>query len=95
MPQLAAAIVTLADNTVQQLGLPAEHGLSIWIQTPAGDILFDTGQNLAVTANTRSLHVDLKNISGIALSHGQWVLWQMFGAAFIANSVGDRIECGN
>jgi hypothetical protein len=58
------------ENSVQELGLMAEHGQSFLISTPGGDILFDTGQGFALIANVSRMEVDLRTISAIVLSHG-------------------------
>jgi 7,8-dihydropterin-6-yl-methyl-4-(beta-D-ribofuranosyl)aminobenzene 5'-phosphate synthase len=63
-------IWTLVENTVQKPGLIAEHGLSLLIATPGGDILFDTGQGFAVIPNAARMEIDLRRISSIVLSHG-------------------------
>jgi 7,8-dihydropterin-6-yl-methyl-4-(beta-D-ribofuranosyl)aminobenzene 5'-phosphate synthase len=63
-------IVTLVENTVQKLGLIAEHGLSLLISTPGGNLLFDTGQGQTLVPNAKQLGIDLKSISTIVLSHG-------------------------
>jgi 7,8-dihydropterin-6-yl-methyl-4-(beta-D-ribofuranosyl)aminobenzene 5'-phosphate synthase len=63
-------IFTLVENSVNKLGLIAEHGLSFLIATPAGDILFDTGQGRALIPNARRMGIDLRKITGIVLSHG-------------------------
>lgn len=60
----------ICDNYV--FGFPgtvAEHGLSIFIETDAGNYLMDTGQGKGVVNNSLVLGVDLKNINGIILSH--------------------------
>ena len=48
-------ITTLVENTVAQSGknLIGEHGLSFYIETQSHKILFDTGQNLAISNNAR------------------------------------------
>jgi 7,8-dihydropterin-6-yl-methyl-4-(beta-D-ribofuranosyl)aminobenzene 5'-phosphate synthase len=51
-------ITILVDNQAGD-GLVAEHGLSMWIETEANRILFDTGQGNALAVNTRVIGVKL------------------------------------
>ena len=67
---MGTTVLTLVENTVQKLGLTAEHGLSFLIAAPAGDILFDTGQGFALISNARRMEIDLTRISSVVLSHG-------------------------
>jgi 7,8-dihydropterin-6-yl-methyl-4-(beta-D-ribofuranosyl)aminobenzene 5'-phosphate synthase len=57
-------ITTLVENTVAQGGknLIGEHGLSFFIETQSHKILFDTGQNLAISNNAQVLGIDLSFI---------------------------------
>lgn len=63
-------IVTLVENCVYGRKLQAEHGLSLYIETPEAKILFDTGQSDLFIRNARFLHVDLKEVDMLVLSHG-------------------------
>jgi 7,8-dihydropterin-6-yl-methyl-4-(beta-D-ribofuranosyl)aminobenzene 5'-phosphate synthase len=67
-------VTTLVDNSVAQSGnaLLGEHGLSFYIETGDRRILFDTGQNLAISNNARVLGIDLKQIDTVVLSHGHY-----------------------
>jgi len=67
-------ITTLVENTVAQSGkkLIGEHGLSFYIETENNKILFDTGQNLAISNNAKVLGIDLKQIDSVVLSHGHY-----------------------
>ena len=67
-------ITSLVDNSVAQGGksLLAEHGLSFYIEAGDRRILFDTGQNLAITNNARVLGIDLNRIEAVVLSHGHY-----------------------
>lgn len=69
---MGMTILTLVENTVQKLGLIAEHGLSFLIAAPGGDILFDTGQGFALIPNASRMEIDLRRISNIVLSHGHY-----------------------
>lgn len=64
-------ITVLCDDTAQP-GLQAEHGLSFWIETPAGNVLFDTGQTGAMLQNADTLGVGLAWADALVLSHGHY-----------------------
>ena len=51
-------ITTLSENTADNLGLLAEWGLSILIETADANILLDTGQTNSVTHNAKALGID-------------------------------------
>jgi 7,8-dihydropterin-6-yl-methyl-4-(beta-D-ribofuranosyl)aminobenzene 5'-phosphate synthase len=64
-------ITVLAENTVDGLiGVVAEHGFSLFIEREGENILFDTGQGLAILNNSLVLNKDLRSIDKIILSHG-------------------------
>jgi len=67
-------IVVLVENSVvlgSGRGVLAEHGLSMWIATDVGNVLFDTGASGAVLLNNAPLFgVDLRKADAIVLSHG-------------------------
>jgi len=65
-------IRTLVEDTVEKPDLVGEHGLSLLIATPDGDILFDTGQGAALVRNAVRMGVDWKRITSIVLSHGHY-----------------------
>ncbi len=68
--------ITMLVNDRAGDGLLAEHGLSLWIElvTPRGlrHILFDTGAGGALTANARTLGIDLATTDILVLSHGHY-----------------------
>jgi 7,8-dihydropterin-6-yl-methyl-4-(beta-D-ribofuranosyl)aminobenzene 5'-phosphate synthase len=68
------SVTTLVDNSVAQGGqsLLAEHGLSFYIEAADRKLLFDTGQNLAITNNARALGIALNQIDTAVLSHGHY-----------------------
>ena len=70
MPNLTLTI--LVDNSTQQRGLLAEHGLAVWIDTGRQKILFDTGQGLALKHNAKRLGILLSTANAIVLSHGHY-----------------------
>ena len=63
-------ITTLSENTADNLGLLAEWGLSILVETGDVNILLDTGQTTSVTHNAKVLGIDLQKVDKIVLSHG-------------------------
>lgn len=63
-------ITTLSENTVDDLGLLGEWGLSILVETDDTIILFDTGQSISVVHNAEVLGIDLHKVDKIVLSHG-------------------------
>jgi 7,8-dihydropterin-6-yl-methyl-4-(beta-D-ribofuranosyl)aminobenzene 5'-phosphate synthase len=63
-------ITVLCENTVQGLGLLGEHGFCAFIETPAQNILFDTGQGFGIIRNSLRLRKDLRSVSKVVLSHG-------------------------
>jgi len=67
-------ITTLVENTVAQTGkkLIGEHGLSFFIETNNHKILFDTGQNLALSHNAKVLGIPLSQVDTVVLSHGHY-----------------------
>jgi 7,8-dihydropterin-6-yl-methyl-4-(beta-D-ribofuranosyl)aminobenzene 5'-phosphate synthase len=68
-PRLKITIVV--DNQAGD-GLLAEHGLSLWIDTGATRILFDTGQGAALADNARQLGIGLEQADILVLSHGHY-----------------------
>lgn len=65
-------IKILMENTAQDSGLIAEHGLSLYIQTNTRRILFDAGQSSAFADNAARMGVDLSKIDLCVLSHGHY-----------------------
>ena len=65
-------ISVLVENTTARPGLLTEHGLSLWIETPDGCVLFDAGQGLTLWQNAKSLGVDFSRAEALVLSHGHY-----------------------
>jgi 7,8-dihydropterin-6-yl-methyl-4-(beta-D-ribofuranosyl)aminobenzene 5'-phosphate synthase len=63
-------ITTLVENTVNKMGLIAEHGLSVLLETDDEMILFDAGQSHALLHNANEMGIDLSKLDKIVLSHG-------------------------
>lgn len=66
-------ITTLIENTLEEnKNLINEHGLSMFIETEEGNILFDTGQTGDFIKNAKTLNVDLNNTKYLVLSHAHY-----------------------
>ncbi|NDJ75983.1 MAG: MBL fold metallo-hydrolase, partial [Chloroflexi bacterium] len=58
------------NNPLPDTDFRAEHGVAFHIQTPAGQVLFDTGESGDVLLhNARLLDIDLGAVDAIAISH--------------------------
>ncbi len=83
-------ITTLSENTADNLGLLAEWGLSILIETGDANILLDTGQTTSVTHNAKALGIDLKKVDKIVLSHGH--ADHTGGLKNVLKTIGKKVE---
>ncbi len=63
-------IIPLIENNLVSDTLKSEHGLSLYIETVAHKILFDTGASDLFMHNAEKLNVDLKDIDTVVISHG-------------------------
>ena len=61
---------TLDENSASWLGLLAEWGLSILVETDDVTILVDTGRSMVAAHNARIMGVKIKSIDKILFSHG-------------------------
>ncbi len=66
---MAVKATVLCENAVYGLSCVAEHGWSVWIETPAGKFLFDTGQGKGLLRNAATLGVNLAEAEAILISH--------------------------
>ena len=64
-------VTVIVENTARA-NLLGEHGLSMWIETPDGAILFDTGQGGVIQRNAGHLGIDVSSAKAIVLSHGHY-----------------------
>ncbi len=65
-------ITVLVENTALFRGHRAEHGFAVWLETPDGAILWDTGQSGMLMHNAECLGIDFSAVKIIALSHGHY-----------------------
>ncbi len=67
---MKARITVLCENTVGSLIGTGEHGFSAFVETEAGNYLFDTGNGSSIVRNALLLRKDLVSIKKVFLSHG-------------------------
>jgi 7,8-dihydropterin-6-yl-methyl-4-(beta-D-ribofuranosyl)aminobenzene 5'-phosphate synthase len=67
---MKARITILSENLVGRLVGLGEHGFSAFLETDAGNYLFDTGGGRTVVENSLALNKDLRTVRKIFLSHG-------------------------
>jgi len=87
---MAIKITTLSENTADNLGLLAEWGLSILVETVDANILLDTGQSISATSNANALGIDLRKVDKIVLSHGH--ADHTGGLLLVLGQIGKNIE---
>jgi 7,8-dihydropterin-6-yl-methyl-4-(beta-D-ribofuranosyl)aminobenzene 5'-phosphate synthase len=79
-------LTILCENRVTDPNLIAEQGLSILIETPAGTILFNSGQTDVILRNAKALKIDLSSLQKIVLSHGHFDM--AGGLPFLIEEIG-------
>ena len=67
---MTITLTTLCENTAARVGIRAEWGLSILVETDEDAILLDTGHSTVATFNAAVLGVDISALHTIVLSHG-------------------------
>ncbi len=61
------------DNSSNPVLFQAEHGVAFLIESPAGKVLFDTGQSgTALVNNAANLDIDLHQVDALVLSHAHY-----------------------
>ena len=83
-------ITTLSENTADNLGLLAEWGLSILIESRDANILLDAGQTTSVVHNAKALGINLSKVDKIVLSHGH--ADHTGGLVSVLGKIGKKIE---
>jgi 7,8-dihydropterin-6-yl-methyl-4-(beta-D-ribofuranosyl)aminobenzene 5'-phosphate synthase len=67
---MSVRATVLCENSVYgNVGAVAEHGWSVWLETPAGAFLFDTGQGNTLLNNAALFSAPLETAQAILLSH--------------------------
>jgi len=64
-------IVTLMEDTLCG-GLIAEHGFSVYVETPRHRLLVDTGQSERTWENAERKGIDISKVDTVILSHGHY-----------------------
>lgn len=62
----------VCENTASGKGILGEHGLSWWIVAQGRNLLFDTGQGMALSHNCECLGLKLSQLDAVLLSHGHY-----------------------
>jgi 7,8-dihydropterin-6-yl-methyl-4-(beta-D-ribofuranosyl)aminobenzene 5'-phosphate synthase len=65
-------LTVLVENQPIGRGLLGEHGIAFHVRVDGRNVLFDTGQGLALTHNAAALGIDLSALDAIVLSHGHY-----------------------
>ena len=65
-------IITVLNENTSKKWLKCEHGLSLYIETGAHRILFDTGQSDIFAENARKIGIDLSKTDMCIISHGHY-----------------------
>jgi 7,8-dihydropterin-6-yl-methyl-4-(beta-D-ribofuranosyl)aminobenzene 5'-phosphate synthase len=63
------ALVLCENSVFGNMGAVAEHGWSVWLETPAGPFLFDTGQGNTLLANASHFKIPLEDAQAVLISH--------------------------
>lgn len=71
---MSTKITVVVENHVKEgAKLRSEHGLSMWIETPHGTVLFDTGQTEDVLSyNMQKLGFKPEDVDALVLSHSHY-----------------------
>ena len=89
---MATTLTVITENTVpgKAGGLYAEHGFSLFMARPEGNILFDAGPaGVSTLNNAPRLGVDLGSANAMVLSHGH--MDHTGGLAGVLRAIGKRI----
>jgi len=66
-------LTILCENSVgAPFGVIGEHGFACFVETPAANYLFDTGQGFGIVQNASALKKELDSIQAILISHGHF-----------------------
>ena len=65
-------VTVIVDNCTRKRELLAEHGLAFLIEYQGKNILFDTGQGMALLNNLKKLNFDINKLDAVIISHGHY-----------------------
>jgi len=65
-------IVSLMEDSLCGDGLVAEHGFSVYVETPLHKLLVDTGQSERTWDNAERKGIDVTKVDTVILSHGHY-----------------------
>lgn len=66
-------LTVLCENSVGRPdGTIGEHGFACFVETPAGNLLFDTGSGAGILRNAEVLGRSLASVRAVVLSHGHY-----------------------
>jgi 7,8-dihydropterin-6-yl-methyl-4-(beta-D-ribofuranosyl)aminobenzene 5'-phosphate synthase len=65
-------ITTISENTAGRVGVLAEWGLSVLVETGDKSLLMDTGAGISAAENLEKMNIDTSKIDKIVLSHGHF-----------------------
>ncbi len=63
------ATVLVENSVFGNAGAVAEHGWSVWLETPSGPFLFDTGQGNTLHRNAAHFGIPLREANAVLISH--------------------------
>lgn len=67
---MKARVAVLCENAVYgNIGAIGEHGWSVWLETPRGEFLFDTGQGKGLLNNAAYFNIAPAAARGVLISH--------------------------
>lgn len=70
---MSKIICVVEDSVPKNRELLYDHGISFWIETQDGNVLFDTGPRVAILShNLEVLNLDIQSIDALALSHAHY-----------------------
>lgn len=65
-------ITVVVDNLAGKPEFKAEHGLSLWVETPGFTFLLDAGRGEAFAHNLKALGMEGRELNAVVLSHGHY-----------------------
>lgn len=68
----AIRIVTLMEDKISGRGITAEHGLSVYIETPKHKLIVDTGQSEKTWENATVRGINISAVDTLFISHGHY-----------------------